>query len=76
MTQSNDVDDESFPCNKSESREEIEIRIKSDEPIDSTPLATKSAHSGSVEIESEYEEGDDDDDDDDKESFNEIKKTE
>ena len=61
MTQSNDIDDESFPCNKS------------DEPIDSTPLATKSAHSGSIEIESEYEEGDDDDD---KESFNEIKKTE
>ena len=61
MTQSNDVDDESFPCNKS------------GEPIDSTPLATKSAHSGSIEIESEYEEGDDDDD---KESFNEIKKTE
>jgi hypothetical protein len=61
LKKSNDVDDESFPCNKS------------DEPIDSTPLATKSAHSGSVEIESEYEEGDDDDD---KESFNEIKKTE
>jgi hypothetical protein len=63
MTQSNDVNDESFPCNKS------------DEPIDNTPLATKSAHSGSIEIESE-EEDEEGEDDDDKESSNEIENTE
>lgn len=38
ITQSQDVDDESFPSNKSE------------EPADSTPLISKSAQSGSIEI--------------------------
>lgn len=38
ITQSQDVDDVSFPSNKS------------DEPVDSTPLISKSAQSGSIEI--------------------------
>lgn len=59
ITQSQDVDDESYPCNKSD-----------EQPLDITPLATKSARSGSIEIESEEEEGDEELNEND--SLNEI----